>query len=163
MKTPSGRSTRRTSRSAPGRSFTQCRLPELRTASKLASSNSSGRSSSATTAVVAKPAAGARDAHAATASGAASHCASVAIPPATSPSTASASSAARVARAAAEVSAVFFLARRDVAQAPDDARRRRLAQVRDARRVLGGGARAVAQLELAVEDGRLARSRPRQL
>ena len=41
MKTPSGRSTRRTSRSAPGRSFTQCRLPELRTASKLASSNGS--------------------------------------------------------------------------------------------------------------------------
>ena len=45
MKTPSGRSTRRTSRSAPGRSFTQCRLPELRTASKLASSNGSDRSS----------------------------------------------------------------------------------------------------------------------
>ena len=164
MKTPSGRSTRRTSRSAPGRSFTQCRLPELRTASKLASSNGSGRSSSATTAVVAKPAAGARDAHAATASGAASHCASVAIPPATSPSTASASSAARRWPAPQpRSSAVFFLARRDVAQAPDDARRRRLAQVRDARRVLGGGARAVAQLELAVEDGRLARSRPRQL
>ena len=70
---------------------------------------------------------------------------------------------AEVARAAAEVQrGFFFLARRDVAQAPDDARRRRLAQVRDARRVLGG-ARAVAQLELAVEDGRLARSRPRQL
>ena len=71
---------------------------------------------------------------------------------------------AEVARAAAEVQrGFFFLARRDVAQAPDDARRRRLAQVRDARRVLGGGARAVAQLELAVEDGRLARTRPRQL
>ena len=71
---------------------------------------------------------------------------------------------AEMARAAAEVQrCFFFLARRDVAQAPDDARRRRLAQVRDARRVLGGGARAVAQLELAVEDGRLARSRPRQL
>ena len=70
---------------------------------------------------------------------------------------------AEVARAAAEVQrGFFFLARRDVAQAPDDARRRRLAQVRDARRVLGG-ARAVAQLELAVEDGRLARTRPRQL
>ena len=70
---------------------------------------------------------------------------------------------AEVARAAAEVQrGCFFLARRDVAQAPDDARRRRLAQVRDARRVLGG-ARAVAQLELAVEDGRLARTRPRQL
>ena len=70
---------------------------------------------------------------------------------------------AEMAHAAAEVQrGFFFLARRDVAQAPDDARRRRLAQVRDARRVLGG-ARAVAQLELAVEDGRLARSRPRQL
>ena len=71
---------------------------------------------------------------------------------------------AEVARAAAEVQrGCFFLARRDVAQAPDDARRRRLAQVRDARRVLGGGARTVAQLELAVEDGRLARTRPRPL
>ena len=64
---------------------------------------------------------------------------------------------AEMPRPTAEVQRVYFLfARCDVAQAPDDAHRRRLAQVRNGRRVLGGGARAMAQLQLAVEDGRLA-------